>query len=67
MVTIGIGAHKRSLAVSLVDELGRELALREFGNEPQAHRALYAWVVARAPGKRRFGIESTGWVGRRIA
>jgi transposase len=67
VVTIGIDAHKSSLAVSLVDELGRELAQREFGNEPRAHRALCAWVDKLAPGKRRFGVESTGWVGRGIA
>jgi transposase len=67
VVTIGIDAHKSSLAVCLADELGRELAQRQFANEPRAHRALYAWVVALAPGERRFGIESTGWVGRGIA
>jgi transposase len=67
VVTIGIDAHKSSLAVCLVDELGRKLAHREFGNEPRAHRALHAWVVKLAPGERRFGIESTGWVGRGIA
>src|SRR6266508_5340682 len=67
MVTIGIDAHKSSLAVALVDELGRELVTREFGNQPHAHRALYAWVVKAAPGERRFGVEGTGWVGRGIA
>jgi Transposase len=59
MVTVGIDAHKSSLAVCLVDELGRELAAREFGNHPRAHAALHAWVVERAPGERRFGVEST--------
>lgn len=67
MVTIGIDAHKRSLAVCLVDELGRELAAREFANEPRAHRTLHAWVSKRAAGERRFGVESTGWIGRGIA
>jgi transposase len=67
MVTIGIDAHKSSLAVALVDELGRELAAREFGNQPRAHRALHAWVLRLAPGERRFGVESTGWVGRGVA
>ena len=67
MVTIGIDAHKRSLAVCLVDELGRELAQREFANERRAHRALLAWVAALAPGERRFGIEGSGWIGRGIA
>ena len=67
MVTIGIDAHKRSLAVCLVDELGRELAARQFANEPRSHRALHAWVLKEAPEERRFGVESTGWVGRGIA
>jgi transposase len=67
VVTIGIDAHKSSLAVALVDELGRELAAREFANEPKAHRALHAWATKRAPGERRFGVESSGWVGRGIA
>lgn len=67
MVTIGVDAHKCSLAVCLVDELGRELAAREFANEPRAHRALHAWVLKQAPGPRRFGIESTGWIGRGVA
>jgi transposase len=67
MVTIGIDAHKSSLAACLVDELGRELASREFGNHPRAHAALHGWVAREAPGERRFGVESTGWVGRGIA
>jgi transposase len=67
MVTIGIDAHKSSLAVCLIDELGRELATREFGNKPRGHHALHAWVLRLAPGERRFGVESTGWVGRGIA
>jgi hypothetical protein len=33
VVTIGIDAHKGSLAVALVDELGRELAHEQFGND----------------------------------
>lgn len=67
MVTIGIDAHKSSLAVALVDELGRELVAREFGNQPRAFRALHRWVLQLAPGERRFGVESTGWVGRGVA
>ena len=67
MVTIGIDAHKSSLAVCLIDELGRELAARQFGNQPRAFRALHTWTARLAPGERRFGVESTGWVGRGIA
>jgi transposase len=67
VVTIGIDAHKRTLAVCLVDELGRELAGREFGNQPRGHRALLAWATKLAPGERRFGIEGSGWLGRGLA
>lgn len=67
MVTIGIDAHKRSLAVALVDELGRELAHAQFGNDPDGHRALHVWVERLAPGERRFGIEGTGWLARGVA
>jgi transposase len=67
VVTIGIDAHKSSLAVALIDELGRELAHEQFGNDAEGHEALYAWVVRLAPSERRFGIESTGWIGRGIA
>jgi transposase len=67
VVTIGIDAHKGSLAVALVDELGRELAHEQFGNEPESHEALYGWVVRLAPGERRFGIEGTGWLARGVA
>jgi hypothetical protein len=34
VVTIGIDAHKGSLAVALIDELARELAHEQFGNDP---------------------------------
>jgi transposase len=67
VVTIGIDAHKSSLAVSLVDELGRELAHEQFGNDADGHEALHAWMVRLAPGERRFGIESTGWIARGLA
>jgi transposase len=67
VVTVGIDAHKSSLAVALVDELGRELAHAQFGNDAAGHRALHRWVARLAPGGRRFGVESSGWVGRGIA
>jgi transposase len=67
VVTIGIDAHKRTLAVCLVDELGRELAGREFANEPRGHRALLAWTGKLAQGERRFGIEGSGSLGRGLA
>src|ERR671936_473180 len=50
VVTIGVDAHKSSLAVALVDELGRELAHEQFGNDARGHRALYRWVSPAYPG-----------------
>lgn len=67
MVTIGIDSHKSSLAVCVVDEVGRELASEQFGNDAGEHETLHAWVSRLAPSERRFGIESTGWIGRGIA
>jgi transposase len=67
VVTIGIDAHKSSLAISLVDELGRELAHEQFGNDAAGHRALHRWVEQLAPGERRFGIEGSGWIARALA
>jgi len=67
VVTVGIDAHKASLAVALIDELGRELAHEQFANDPDGHRGLHAWVERLAPGERRFGIEGTGWLARGIA
>lgn len=67
MVFVGIDTHKSTLAVCAVDELGRQLAVGEFANEPRGHRRLLAWVDRQAPGERRFGIESSGWLGHGIA
>jgi transposase len=67
MVFVGVDTHKSSLAVCLVDELGRQLAVGEFGNDRQGHRRLHGWVRRRGPGERRFGIESSGWLGHGLA
>ena len=67
MVFIGIDTHKSSLAVCIVDELGRQLAVESFANEPHDHRRLHAWVSEQAPGPRRFGIESSAWLGHGLS
>jgi transposase len=67
MLFVGVDTHKSSLAVCLVDELGRQLAVEEFRNERAAHRRLHRWVQGQAPGERRFGIESSGWLGHGLA
>jgi hypothetical protein len=48
------------------DERGREVAAKEFPNDPQGHRALLAW--ARGQGaERRIGIEGSGSYGAGVA
>jgi transposase len=67
MLFVGVDTHKSSLAVCLVDELGRQLAVEEFPNDRGGHRRLHGWAKRRAPGERRFGIESSGWLGHGLA
>jgi transposase len=67
MLFVGIDTHKSSLAVCVVDELGRQLAVESFANDPRGHRRLHAWVSERALGDRRFGIESSSWLGHGLS
>jgi transposase len=65
-VAIGIDSHKRSLGAGVTDELGREVAAKEFPNDPQGHKRLLGW--ARAQGADRvIGIEGSGSYGAGIA
>src|SRR5712691_4912640 len=57
VVTIGIDAHKSSLAVALVDELGRELAARE--RQPAA-RALRLACLGEQGGAGRAALRGRG-------
>lgn len=66
MVSIGIDTHKASLAVSVVDELGRQLATRTVGNDPRGHAALLTWIQRQAA-PRRVGIEGAGSFGAALA
>jgi transposase len=65
-VAIGVDAHKASLAVAIVDSLGGIRAVREFSNDPNAHRRLLRWV--RGFGEARIvGIEGAGSYGAGLA
>ena len=44
MVFIGIDTHKSSLAVCVVDELGRQFAVESLANDRTGRRRLHAWV-----------------------
>lgn len=66
MASIGIDTHKATLACSAVDELGRQLTARTFGNDPRGHAALLIWMQ-RQPAPRRVGIEGAGSFGAALA
>ena len=66
MVTIGIDTHKATLAASVIDEAGRELGARTFGNDHRAHLDLLHWSQAFGT-ERRFGIEGSGSYGAGLA
>jgi transposase len=66
MIGIGIDTHKATLAVSAVDELGRELDRTTVRNDRPGHAALARWVV-RLGSERRVGIEGSGGFGAALA
>jgi transposase len=66
MITIGVDAHKSTLAASAVDELGRELAALTVGNDRAGHRAFSRWASGLGP-ERRIGIEGGGSFGATFA
>jgi transposase len=43
-VAIGVDSHKSSLAVGVIDELGRIVRSEEFVNNDDGHSALLEWV-----------------------
>jgi transposase len=60
----GIDSHKRTLAVAVVDEAGRQ-PRSEFGNDPKGHARLAGWLTA--AGVDRVGIEGSVHLGRAAA
>jgi transposase len=64
-VAVGIDSHKSSLAVAVLDDLGRPVGVREFGNNPKEHENLRRWIEAHgAP--RVIGVEGSGNYGARL-
>jgi transposase len=61
-VVIGVDSHKSSLAVGVIDELGRVLAAREFSNDGRGHESLLAWIDQHGM-ERTIGIEGSGSYG----
>lgn len=66
MASIGIDSHKATLAAAAVDEVGRVLETREFGNDPKGHAQLSSWVSSLA-GFTRVGVECSGSYGSAAA
>jgi hypothetical protein len=55
-VAIGVDSHKSSLAVGVLDEMGRHVGVREFANDARGHDSLIDWVDDHGP-ERIIGIE----------
>jgi transposase len=61
-VAIGVDSHKSSLAVAVLDEIGRPVGVREFSNDNQGHGSLLEWIDKQGP-DRVIGIEGSGSYG----
>jgi hypothetical protein len=55
-VAIGVDSHKSSLAVGVLDEMGRTMGIREFANDRAGHDSLIDWIDHCGP-TRVIGIE----------
>lgn len=43
-VAVGVDSHKSSVAVAVVDEVGRPVSARQFPNSPKGQRAALKWM-----------------------
>ena len=44
-VAVGVDSHKLSFAVAVVDEIGRDVGVRQFPNNPKGHRRALEWIT----------------------
>jgi transposase len=65
-VAIGIDSHKSSLAVGVLDDVGRVVGTREFANDGGGHRSLLQWIESNGD-DRVIGIEGSGNFGAALA
>jgi transposase len=63
-VFVGMDSHKDTLAVSDVDQAGRQQQTQTFANTRHGHRRLLVWLQGQ-PGVVRVGIEGAGGYGVR--
>jgi transposase len=61
-VFAGIDSHKRTLAVAVVDDAGRQIDVDEFANDRKGHTRLATWLANHQPN--RVGVEGSGHLGR---
>ncbi len=62
MLAVGVDTHKESLAVCVVDELGRVMKEETFTNDPVGHARLANWLE-NLPEARRTGVEGSRHLG----
>ncbi len=65
MRVVGIDSHKDTLAVAVVDEVGRQVATTEVANTREGFERLVGWLARHRP--ERVGIEGSGGHGRQVA
>lgn len=65
-VAIGIDSHKSSLAVGVLDDIGRVVGTREFANDEGGHTSLLEWIESNGD-DRVVGIEGSGNFGAALA
>jgi transposase len=61
-----VDSHTSTLAVAVLDELGKVVGSREFANDDRGHGALLEWIKVH-DGERVIGIEGTGSFGAALA
>jgi transposase len=68
MITIGVDAHKRIHAATVLDERGQALGHRQEPNSAAGWAALLGWAAGLSAGQpRQWGIEGAGGYGRGLA
>lgn len=65
-VVVGVDSHKSSLAIAVLDDLGRPIGVREFVNDRRGHDAVVKWVGQHGT-ERVVGIEGSGNYGAALA
>ena len=65
-VAIGVDSHKGTLAVAVLDNIGRAVGLGEFTNDARSHELLISWI-AQYGSDRVIGIEGSGNYGAGLA